>query len=89
MLLHSFTSWLALAAFTVALPRAEPPTRVLALRQATTTSPVPDGACTNSPRTRQCWSNGYTISTDFDAKEPPDGTTVTVSCYSDTLASHC
>jgi len=37
-----------------------------------------DGACTNGPRTRNCWSNGYSISTDFDAKLPPDGTTVTV-----------
>lgn len=36
-----------------------------------------DGACTNGPRTRNCWSNGYSISTDFDAKLPPDGTTVT------------
>jgi hypothetical protein len=37
-----------------------------------------DGACTNTPRTRQCWSDGYSISTDFDAKAPPAGTTVTV-----------
>jgi hypothetical protein len=37
-----------------------------------------DGACTNTARTRQCWSNGYSISTDFDAKAPPAGTTVTV-----------
>jgi hypothetical protein len=79
MLLHSFTSWLALASGALALPRADPPTRVLAPRQASSASPVPDGACTNSPQTRHCWSNGYTISTDFDAKQPPDGTTVTVS----------
>ena len=37
-----------------------------------------DSACTNTPRTRQCWSDGYSISTDFDAKAPPAGTTVTV-----------
>ncbi|KAJ4380695.1 laccase, multicopper oxidase, benzenediol:oxygen oxidorectuctase [Didymella sp. IMI 355093] len=36
-----------------------------------------DGACTNTARTRQCWSDGYSISTDFDAKAPPAGTTVT------------
>lgn len=37
-----------------------------------------DGACTNGPNSRQCWSNGYSIATDFDAKLPPDGITVTV-----------
>jgi hypothetical protein len=79
MLLHSFISWLALASTALALPRADPPTRVLAPRQVSSASPVPDGECTNSPRTRQCWSPGYSISTDFDAKRPPDGTTVTVS----------
>ncbi|KZM18436.1 laccase, multicopper oxidase, benzenediol:oxygen oxidorectuctase [Ascochyta rabiei] len=36
-----------------------------------------DGACTNTARTRNCWSDGYSIATDFDAKSPPDGTTVT------------
>lgn len=78
MLLHSFTSWLAVASVASALPRAEPPTRVLVPKQASSASPVPDGACTNSPQTRHCWSNGYSISTDFDAKSPPDGVTVTV-----------
>jgi hypothetical protein len=71
MLLHSFTSWLAFASVALALPRADPPTAALVDRQ--------DGACTNTPLTRQCWSNGYSISTDFDAKAPPDGTTVTVN----------
>lgn len=55
-----------------------PPSRVLVERQATSSTPVPDGQCTNGPRTRNCWSNGYSISTDFDAKSPPDGTTVVV-----------
>jgi hypothetical protein len=85
MLLYSFTSWLAMASVAQALPRADPPTRVLVDRQASSASPVPDGACTNSPSTRQCWSNGYSISTDFDAKSPPDGTTVTVGHRLDTL----
>lgn len=71
MLLHSFTSWLALASVTFALPRAEPLTSDLVSRQ--------DGECVNTPRTRQCWSNGYSIDTDFDAKQPPDGVEVTVS----------
>lgn len=69
---------MAFASVGFALPRADPPTRVLVDRQATSASPVPDGPCTNSPETRQCWTNGYSISTDFDAKSPPDGTTVTV-----------
>jgi FtsP/CotA-like multicopper oxidase with cupredoxin domain len=77
MLLQSFTSWLALGSLALALPRAEPPTRVLVDRQATSASPVPDGECTNGPRSRGCWGNGFSISTDFDAKSPPDGTTVT------------
>lgn len=71
MLLHSFTSWLALASVTFALPRAEPLTSDLVSRQ--------DGECVNTPRTRQCWSNGYSIDTDFDAKQPPDGVEVTVN----------
>lgn len=45
-------------------------------RQATTTSPIPDGPCTNGPRTRNCWSDGFSIATDFDAKAPPAGKTV-------------
>ncbi|KAH8727668.1 laccase-1 precursor [Phaeosphaeriaceae sp. PMI808] len=77
MLLYSFTSWLAFGSIVLALPRADPPTPVLVNRQASSASPVPDGECTNGPRTRACWSNGYSIATDFDAKSPPDGTTVT------------
>ncbi|CAO2650779.1 Nn.00g020710.m01.CDS01 [Neocucurbitaria sp. VM-36] len=82
MLLGTFGIWLSFAsvAFAGTIPlRAEPfsPSRVLVDRQATSASPVPDGQCTNSPRTRNCWSNGYSIATDFDAKSPPDGVTVT------------
>lgn len=38
---------------------------------------VPDAACTNGPNTRACWRTGYSIATDFDAKAPPSGKTVT------------
>lgn len=36
-----------------------------------------DTACTNGPLTRACWSNGYSIATDFDQKFPTTGNTVT------------
>ncbi|KAI7541231.1 laccase precursor, partial [Hortaea werneckii] len=38
---------------------------------------VADGACKNGPYTRACWSNGYSIATDFDQKFPTTGSTVT------------
>jgi hypothetical protein len=66
MLFHSLAYWLT--ASSLALVGAIPAS--LVDRQ--------DGACTNTPKTRQCWSDGYSISTDFDAKAPPAGTTVTV-----------
>ena len=31
--------------------------------------------CTNGPNTRSCWSNGYSVATDFDAKWPTTGVT--------------
>jgi hypothetical protein len=71
MLLHSFTSWLAFGTVALALPRADSPNRALVAKQA-------DGDCTNSPRTRQCWSNGYSIATDFEEHWPDTGATVTV-----------
>ena len=52
-------------------------------RQATSstasssTSLVPDSACTNGPDTRACWSNGFSIATDFDSKWPTTGRTRT------------
>ncbi|KAF2018573.1 multicopper oxidase [Aaosphaeria arxii CBS 175.79] len=61
----------------LAIAGALPPSRVIAERQASTSSPVPDGQCTNGPRTRNCWSEGFSIATDFDAKAPPAGKTVT------------
>lgn len=85
MLLHRLAYWLSFGsvAFAGAIPRdASPgPSPVIAERQATTSSPVPDGACTNGPRTRNCWSDGFSIATDFDAKAPPAGKTVTVSSF--------
>ncbi|RDW60551.1 hypothetical protein BP6252_11934 [Coleophoma cylindrospora] len=49
----------------------------LQVRQATSTSTkVADPACTNSPLTRSCWSNGFSIATDFDVKFPTTGKTV-------------
>ncbi|KAF1930904.1 multicopper oxidase [Didymella exigua CBS 183.55] len=65
MLFQSFAYWLS--AGSLALASAIPAS--LIERQ--------DGACTNTARTRQCWSDGYSIATDFDAKTPPAGTTVT------------
>ena len=41
-----------------------------------TTSSVPPATCTNGPNTRACWSNGYSIATDFDLKWPNTGKTV-------------
>ena len=68
MRLYSFVSWLSYGLVTTA--SAIPASPVVAERQ--------DGACTNGPLTRACWSNGFSIATDFDNKAPPDGVTVTV-----------
>lgn len=40
-----------------------------------TTSKVADSSCTNGPLTRSCWSNGYSVATDFDSKWPTTGVT--------------
>ncbi|KAF2869685.1 Cupredoxin [Massariosphaeria phaeospora] len=82
MLLHKITCWLSLGSLTLAsiIPRVAdllPPSRVIVERQATTSTQVPDSQCTNGPRTRNCWSQGFSIATDFDAKAPPAGKTVT------------
>ena len=37
-----------------------------------------DTACVNAPLTRNCWSSGYSVATDFDAKWPSTGKTVSV-----------
>lgn len=41
---------------------------------STTSSPI--STCTNGPTSRNCWSNGLTISTDFDTTWPNTGNTV-------------
>lgn len=60
------------------------PPRTLEARQATattstatsTSSKVADSACSNGPLTRQCWLGQYSAATDFDAKWPTTGRTV-------------
>ncbi|KAF2642709.1 hypothetical protein P280DRAFT_396548 [Massarina eburnea CBS 473.64] len=46
---------------------------------STSTSKVADAACTNGPYTRTCWSSGFSAATDFDAKWPVTGKTVSYS----------
>lgn len=41
-----------------------------------TSSSTPAATCTNSPTTRNCWSKGYSIDTDFDINWPTTGKTV-------------
>lgn len=80
MLLQSLAIWLSLGSLALSSPlRAEPLGAGDEFPSFDEIVKRQDGACTNTPRTRSCWSNGYSISTDFDAKSPPDGTTVTVS----------
>lgn len=46
---------------------------------SSTSSLVPDAACTNSAIDRACWSDGFSIATDFDQKHPVTGKTVSYS----------
>lgn len=46
-------------------------------RATSTSTRVPDAACTNGPLTRSCWQNGYSVATDFDLKFPTGGATIT------------
>jgi hypothetical protein len=46
--------------------------------QTSTSTKVADPSCTNGPFTRQCWGNGFSIATDYDAKWPVTGKTVPV-----------
>ncbi|KAF2716610.1 multicopper oxidase [Polychaeton citri CBS 116435] len=61
-------SLFAAASFAAVLPHD-----ALEPRQASTSTKVPDSACTNGPTTRACWKSGFSIATDFDAKAPPNG----------------
>ncbi|KAB8337263.1 hypothetical protein FH972_021565 [Carpinus fangiana] len=47
---------------------------------STSSTRVADPACSNSPSTRSCWSQGFNVATDFDAKWPTTGKTVSVHC---------
>ncbi|KAF2739761.1 laccase precursor [Polyplosphaeria fusca] len=42
---------------------------------SSTSTRVPDAVCTNSPSSRNCWSAGYSVATDFDKKWPSIGVT--------------
>lgn len=88
MLLPSLAAWLSFGSVALAGPlRAEPLSddfpsfEQIVKRQ--------DGACANTARTRSCWSNGYSIATDFDAKSPPDGTVVTVRMSRNFCSNSC
>ncbi|EMD61339.1 hypothetical protein GGP41_003968 [Bipolaris sorokiniana] len=77
MLFKSLAVWLSLGSLALSSPlRAEPLDASDDFPSFEEIVKRQDGACTNTPRTRSCWSNGYSIATDFDAKSPPDGTTV-------------
>ncbi|KAM3081222.1 laccase, multicopper oxidase, benzenediol:oxygen oxidorectuctase [Clarireedia jacksonii] len=54
-----------------------PPSTVSSSSSSTSaiSSLVADPACTNSPFTRSCWGNGFSIATDFDTKHPNTGVT--------------
>nr|ALR81978.1 laccase [Scleromitrula shiraiana] len=51
------------------------PSSVSSSASASLSSLVADPACTNSPFTRACWGNGFSIATDFDTKHPNTGVT--------------
>ncbi|KAL3421060.1 multicopper oxidase [Phlyctema vagabunda] len=55
---------------------------------SSTSTRVADSACTNGPFTRHCWSDGFSIATDFDVKFPTTGKTVkkTLTITNTTLA---
>jgi FtsP/CotA-like multicopper oxidase with cupredoxin domain len=79
MLLRRIAYWLPLGslAFAGTIPKDPLKATPVAVEERAATSSAPDGACTNSPNTRNCWHDGFSISTDFDAKSPPAGKTVT------------
>jgi hypothetical protein len=53
------------------VPRANSSTSVSA-----SSTHSPDSACTNGPFTRACWSDGFSISTNYDSTWPVTGRTV-------------
>lgn len=63
-------------------PMGSPGAVDLAKRAKTTsssTSSASTAACTFGPSSRNCWSNGYSVATDFDQKWPTTGVTRYVS----------
>lgn len=69
-------SIVALVSVTVAavLPSEQIDTDFATIEQR---DPQADSACTNGALTRACWSDGFSIATDFDLKHPTTGVTVT------------
>jgi hypothetical protein len=62
----------------------------------TTTSKVADGSCSNGAYTRECWSDGFSISADFDSKWPTTGKTryynfeiTNTTCAPDGILKQC
>ena len=52
------------------------PSAASAVSPSASASRAADSTCTNSPLTRSCWYSGFSIATDFDAKWPNTGKTV-------------
>ncbi|KAF2720149.1 multicopper oxidase [Polychaeton citri CBS 116435] len=52
------------------------PMKALDRRATTTTSAAADATCTNGPKSRACWTKGFSVATDFDQKFPTTGNTV-------------
>lgn len=50
-----------------------------ATASASSTLAATDASCTNGPTSRNCWSPGYSVDTDFDQKWPTTGVTRYVS----------
>ncbi len=74
----SFFIALAQVSFAGIIPRAEiiQIENELVARQAATPSPPPDSQCANTRLTRSCWSNPYSIATNYDRTWPNTGKVV-------------
>lgn len=59
-----------------AINNAKMEKRATSTSTSATSTKKADSACTNGPLTRSCWSNGYSVATDFDSKWPDTGKTV-------------
>ena len=74
----SFLIALAQVSFAAIIPRAElvQIDNELVARQAATPSPPLDSQCANTAVTRSCWSNPYSIATNYDSTWPNTGKVV-------------